>query len=33
MKLLLDECVTRYLKREFAGHEVQTVDEAGLKGL
>ena len=33
MKLLLDECVTRYLKREFVGHEVQTVDEAGLKGL
>jgi predicted nuclease of predicted toxin-antitoxin system len=33
MKLLLDECVTRYLKREFTGHEVQTVDEAGLKGL
>jgi predicted nuclease of predicted toxin-antitoxin system len=33
MKLLLDECVTCYLKREFAGHEVQTVDEAGLKGL
>jgi predicted nuclease of predicted toxin-antitoxin system len=33
MKLLLDECVTRYLKRELTGHEVQTVDEAGLKGL
>ena len=33
MKLLLDECVTRLLKKEFAGHEVQTVDEAGLKGL
>lgn len=33
MKLLLDECVTRRLKKEFAGHEVQTVDEAGLKGL
>ena len=33
MKLLLDECVTRYLKRDFIGHEVQTVDEAGFKGL
>ena len=33
MKLLPDECVTRYLKTEFAGHDVYTVDEAGLKGL
>lgn len=33
MKLLLDECVTRRLKKEFAGHEVRTVEEAGLKGL
>ena len=33
MKLLLDECVTRRLKREFANHEVHTLDEAGLKGL
>ena len=33
MKLLLDECVTRHLKREFANHEVYTVEEAGLKGL
>ena len=33
MKLLLDECVTRHLKREFANHEVHTVEEAGLKGL
>lgn len=33
MKLLLDECVTRYLKPEFVGHDVYTVDEAGLKGL
>jgi len=33
VKLLLDECVTRRLKREFANHEVHTVDEAGLKGL
>src|SRR5438128_735240 len=33
MKVLLDECVTRKLKREFIGHDVSTVDEAGLKGL
>jgi hypothetical protein len=33
VKLLLDECVTRHLKREFADHEVQTVEEAGFKGL
>jgi len=33
MKLLLDECVTRYLKRDLIGHDVSTVDEAGLKGL
>jgi hypothetical protein len=33
MKVLLDECVTRYLKPDFAGHEVLTVEEAGFKGL
>ncbi len=33
MKLLLDECVTRFVKRDLAGHEVLTVEEAGLKGL
>ena len=33
MKVLLDECVTRKLKRDFQGHEVYTVEEAGLKGL
>jgi hypothetical protein len=33
MRVLLDECVTRYLKREFVGHEAHTVEEAGLKGL
>ena len=33
MKLLLDECVTRYVKRDLVGHEVHTVDEAGVKGL
>ena len=31
--MLLDECVTRYLRREFIGHEAQTVEEAGFKGL
>jgi hypothetical protein len=33
MKVLLDECVTRYLKRDFTGHEVLTVEEAGFRGL
>jgi hypothetical protein len=33
MRVLLDECVTQYLKRDFAGHEVHTVEEAGCKGL
>lgn len=33
MKLLLDECVTRYVKRDLTGHEVYTVEDAGLKGL
>lgn len=33
MRLLLDECMPRRLKREFLGHHVFTVDEAGFKGL
>ena len=33
MKVLLDECVTKHLKREFPAHEVSTVEEVGLKGL
>jgi len=33
MKVLLDECVTHYLKPDFAAHEVLTVAEAGFKGL
>ena len=33
MKLLLDECVTRHLKRDLIGHEVHTVEDAGFKGL
>lgn len=31
--MLLDECVTRYLKRDFVGHEVTTVTEAKFNGL
>lgn len=33
MKLLLDECVPRPLRREFVGHETRTIEQAGLKGL
>jgi len=33
MKVLLDECVTHYLKPEFGGHEVFTIEDAGFKGL
>src|SRR4051812_28663315 len=33
MKLLLDECVTRFLNRDLVGHEVSTVAEAGFRGL
>jgi hypothetical protein len=33
MRLLLDECVTRFVKRALTEHDVLTVDEAGLKGL
>jgi hypothetical protein len=33
VKLLLDECVTRFIKRDFVGHEVSTIEDAGLKGL
>lgn len=29
MRLLLDECVPRPLKREFRGHDHSTIDEAG----
>lgn len=32
MKILLDECLPKDLKREFPGHEVQTVPEAGWAG-
>lgn len=33
MRLLLDECVPRRLKREFVDHDVRTVREAGFSGL
>ena len=33
MRVLLDERVTRYLKRDLSGHEVFTVEEASFKGL
>jgi len=33
MKVLLDECVPRPLRRALTGHEISTIDEAGWKGL
>lgn len=33
MKLLLDECTARRLRRDLAVHEVFTVEQARLKGL
>jgi predicted nuclease of predicted toxin-antitoxin system len=33
MKVLLDECAPKYLKRALTEHEVQTVQEAGWSGL
>lgn len=33
MRLLLDECVVRDLKKDLAEHEVSTVVEAGFGGL
>jgi len=33
MKVLLDECVPRKLKREIANHEVVTVTEEGWSGV
>ncbi len=32
MKILLDECLPKRLKRELASHEVKTVPEAGWAG-
>ena len=33
MRLLLDECLARNLKRDLVGHEVMTVVEAGYSGM
>lgn len=33
MKLLLDECIPARLRSDFPGHDVRTIDQAGLKGL
>ena len=33
MKLLLDECVPRRIKRDFLDCEIFTIEEAGFKGL
>ncbi|MFN7947070.1 MAG: DUF5615 family PIN-like protein [Blastocatellia bacterium] len=33
MKLLLDECTPRRLRRDLTGHEVFTIEDAGFKGL
>lgn len=33
MRLLLDECVPRPLRRYFAEYRVSTVEQAGFKGL
>jgi predicted nuclease of predicted toxin-antitoxin system len=33
MKLLLDECTPTRLKSDFTGHQVNTVDDVGLRGV
>ena len=33
MRLLLDECVPKRLRRELPGHDVRTVQEAGWAGV
>ncbi len=33
MKLLLDECTPKRLRKDFHGHQVHTVEEVGLKGI
>ncbi len=33
MRILLDECVPRRLRREFVGHEVHTVRDMGWSGV
>ena len=32
MRILIDECIPRKLKRHLSGHECQTVPESGLAG-
>ncbi len=32
MRILLDECVPRPLRRELTGHDVRTIREAGWAG-
>lgn len=32
MRILLDECVPRRLRREFVGHDIHTVPEMGWSG-
>ena len=33
MRVLLDECVPRALRKELPGHEVKTISEAGWRGV
>ena len=33
MRLLLDECVPKRLKRELAGHDARTVQDSGWAGI
>ncbi len=33
MKLLLDECIPRRLRRDLLVHEVSTIEESGFKGM
>jgi hypothetical protein len=33
VRLLLDECIPKRLSREFAEHEIRTVQQAGWSGL
>jgi predicted nuclease of predicted toxin-antitoxin system len=33
MRVLLDECVPKRLRNEFAGHDVSTVEESGWAGV
>jgi hypothetical protein len=33
VKVLIDECLPRFLKRALTGHEVETVQEAGWSGI